>query len=48
MRTVIDKLIKLKLIIPDCGKSKSEREKETVNHVVGSDEIIDKVGAMFL
>ena len=35
----------MKLSIPDCGKSKSVREAETVvNHVVGTNEDIDKVG----
>ena len=35
----------MKLTILDCGKSKSVREAETVvNHVVGTNEDIDKVG----
>ena len=34
----------MKLSILDCGKSKSVREAETVNFVVGTDEDIDKVG----
>ena len=42
--TVIDKFTQLKLSILDCGKSKSVREAETVNFVVGTDEDIDKVG----
>ena len=43
-QTVIDKFTQLKLSILDCGKSKSAREAETVNFVVGTDEDIDKVG----
>ena len=43
-QTVIDKFTQLKLSILDCGKSKSVREAETVNFVVGTDEDIDKVG----
>ena len=34
----------MKLSILDCGKSKSVREAETVNFVVGTNEDIDKVG----
>ena len=34
----------MNLSILDCGKSKSAREAETVNFVVGTDEDIDKVG----
>ena len=34
----------MKLTISDCGKSKSEREADTVNQVVGTDADIDKVG----
>ena len=33
----------MKLTISDCGKSKSEREADTVNQVVGTDADIDKV-----
>ena len=43
-QTIIDKFTQLKLSILDCGKSKSVREAETVNFVVGTDEDIDKVG----
>ena len=41
---VIYKFIQLKLTILECGKSKSERELETVKQVVGTDTDIDKVG----
>ena len=40
---VIYKFI-LQLTILECGKSKSERELETVKQVVGTDTDIDKVG----
>ena len=42
--TVNDRFIQLNLFILDCGKSKSKREEETVNQVIGTDEVIDKVG----
>ena len=38
------KLTLTQLTISDCGKSKSEREADTVNQVVGTDADIDKVG----
>ena len=41
---VIYKFIQLKSTILECGKSKSERELETVKQVVGTDTDIDKVG----
>ena len=41
---VIYKFIQIKLTILECGKSKSERELETVKQVVGTDTDIDKVG----
>ena len=44
MRNDMPGVNKLQLFILDCGKSKSKREEESVQQVIGGDTTIDKVG----